>query len=107
MSSGIRLGAGKFLSVGRYRIRKGLPPAPSMSGPLTDEPDWSYPDGTPGLMTKGQTMRYMRDQEFGKTMVKFNEQFTAIRAKRQNGNRTGQDLETNQSNNAKQPQLHE
>lgn len=79
MSSQLRrLGLGKFLSVSRFRMRKGLPPAPSSSGPLTDEPDWSHLDGTPGIMTKGQSLRYLRDQDFGRTIVKFNEQFKAI-----------------------------
>ena len=54
-----------------------------MSGPLTDDPDWSYPDGRPGLMTKGQSLRYLRDQEFGETMVKFGEQFETIRKQSQ------------------------
>lgn len=68
-----KLGYGRFLSVARYRIRNGLPPAPSASGPITDEPDWSHPDGTPGTLNKGQTMRYERDQEMGKTILKYKE----------------------------------
>lgn len=82
--SPIRLGSGKFLTLSRFRMRQKLPPSPSMSGPLTDGPDWSHPDGRPGLMNKGQTDRYLRDQEFGRTMVEFNKQFEAIKAKRQN-----------------------
>lgn len=66
-----KLGYGRFLSVSRYRMRKGLPPSPQASGLLTDEPDWSYPDGTPGCMNKGQTNRYQRDQEMGRTMIKY------------------------------------
>lgn len=67
----IRLGYGRFLSVARYRFRKGLPPDPKMSGPLTDDPDWSYPDGRPGIMNKGQSERYLRDQELATSMVKY------------------------------------
>lgn len=66
-----KLGYGRFLSISRYRMRKGLPPAPTASGPLTDEPDWSYPDGTPGYMNKGQTLRYQRDQDMGKTIISY------------------------------------
>lgn len=73
-----KLGYGRFLSVSRYRIRQGLSPSPCDSGPLTDDCDWSYIDGTPGQMTVGQTKRYTRDQDMGKTMVKFNKQFKAI-----------------------------
>lgn len=86
-----KLGYGRFLSVSRYRTRKGLPPAPTASGKLTDEPDWCYIDGTPGQMTKGQTNRYLRDQEFGRTIIKFNKQFEAIAQMRQ------KKLEGNQS----------
>lgn len=82
MSSSIRLGWHKHLSVGRFRIRKGLSPRATNSGPLTDGPDWSYPDGRPGMMNKGQSLRYLRDQEFGRTMVNFNKQFMAIEEKR-------------------------
>lgn len=67
----IRLGYGRFLSLSRFRKRKGLPPDPKVSGPLTDDPDWSYPDGRPGLMNKGQSLRYLRDQEMATSMVKF------------------------------------
>lgn len=73
-----KLAYGRFLSVSRYRIRKGLPPAPSASGPLLDEPDWCYPDGTPGQLTKGRSLRYNRDQELGRTIVRFNKQFKAV-----------------------------
>lgn len=73
-----KLGYGQKLSVARYRHRKGLPPSITASGPLTDDPDWSYIDGRPGEMTKGQTQRYLRDQEMGRTMVKFYKQFQAV-----------------------------
>lgn len=66
-----KLGYGRYLSPARYRMRKGLPGARSASGPLTDDPDWSYPDGTPGFMNKGQTERYQRDQEMGQTILKY------------------------------------
>lgn len=72
-----KLGYGRYLSVSRYRTRKGLPPAPSASSLLTDEPDWSYPDGRPGCLNKGQTKRYIKDQEMGQTIVEFSKQFKA------------------------------
>lgn len=90
MSASIRLGWQKHLSISRFRMRKGLPASPSASGPLTDGPDWSYPDGTPGMMNKGQSLRYLRDQDFGRNMVKFNKQFMAIeenRRKKAEGNK--------------------
>lgn len=75
----MKIGYGRFLSVARYRMRKGMPPAPTASGsPLTDEPDWHYPDGRPGQLNKGQSRRYLRDQDFARTMVEFNKQFEAI-----------------------------
>lgn len=78
-----KLGYGRFLSISRYRIRKGLPPPPSASGPLLDEPDWLYPDGTPGTLTKGRSKRYLKDQDMGKVMVGFNKKFKEIIAARQ------------------------
>lgn len=72
------LGKAKYLSVSRYRIRQGLPPAPSASGPLLNDPDWSYADGTPGCMNIKQNKRYLRDQNMAQVMVEFNKQFTAI-----------------------------
>lgn len=90
MSNSLRLGYGRFISAARYRLRKGLPPMSSASGPLTDEPDWSHPDGRPGLMTKGQSLRYLRDQEFGKTMVRFGKQFKAIEEMRKAKEKLGQ-----------------
>lgn len=77
-----KLAYGQFLSIGRFRARKGLPPSPCASGPLTDDPDWSYPNGEPGLMNKGQSLRYLRDQDLGRTMVKYNKQFDAIKENR-------------------------
>lgn len=71
MSAIKKLGNGKFLSISRFRMKKGLPPAPSASGPLTDEPDWSYINGKPGLMNKGQSLRYLRDQDLAKSMLKY------------------------------------
>ena len=79
-----KLAYGKYLSVSRYRMRKGLPPAPNSSGPLLDEADWSYPDGTPGKLNKGQTDRYLRDQDMGRTMVEFSKQYKAIEEARKN-----------------------
>lgn len=74
----IRLGYGRYLSPSRYRIRKGLPYGPLSDNPLTDGPDWSYSDGKPGLMNKAQSLRYLRDQEFGRTIVEYNKQFKAV-----------------------------
>lgn len=77
-----RLGSSKYLSISRFRKSQGLAPAPSSTGILCDGTDWSYPDGTPGLMNKGQSERYLRDQDMAKEMVKYNKQFQAIDQKR-------------------------
>jgi len=79
-----KIAYGRYLSISRFRRRLGLPSAPNATGPLCDEPDWSYPDGTPGQMNKGQTNRYIRDQEFAETMVTFAKQFKEIEKMRQN-----------------------
>lgn len=38
-------------------------------GPLLDGPDWCYADGSPGMMNKGQSERYVRDQDMGRYIV--------------------------------------
>lgn len=78
-----RLGYGRFLGAGRLRRRKGLPASTTVSGPLADDHDWSYPDGTPGTLNRAQSIRYLRDQEFGRTIVKYSKQFEAIAAMRE------------------------
>lgn len=95
MSGIARVGQGRFIAIGRYRMRKGLCPDPKATGPLTDGPDWSYPDGTSGMMNKAQSQRYLRDQEFGRTMIKFNRQFKAIEEMRK-ANKQLPDKDTNQ-----------
>lgn len=74
-----KIGYGRYLNISRYRARKGLAPATSAEGPLTDGYDWSYLDGTPGTLNKGQSLRYLRDQEFGRTMVDFTKDISESR----------------------------
>lgn len=90
-----KLAYGRFLSISRYRLRKGLPAAPSAHGPLLDGPDWSYPDGTPGQMNVGQTKRYVRDQEFGEIMSDFGKQVKAIEEMREKRRRSHRHESTN------------
>ena len=78
-----KIGYGRFLPLSRYRKRKGLAGPPSASGPLTDDYDWSYPDGTPGQLNRGQSIRYVRDQEFGRTMVDFSTRLQRLRGIKQ------------------------
>lgn len=77
-----KIGYGRFLQISRYRKRKGLAPPVTASGPLTEDYDWSYPDGTPGQLNRGQSLRYVRDQEFGRTMVDFDTRLSALRNKK-------------------------
>uniref|UniRef100_A0A6G1SAW4 Large ribosomal subunit protein mL52 n=1 Tax=Aceria tosichella TaxID=561515 RepID=A0A6G1SAW4_9ACAR len=74
-----KIGQERFLQISRYRKRKGLAPSPTATGPLTDDYDWSYPDGTPGQLNRGQSLRYVRDQDFGRTMVDFSTRLQKLR----------------------------
>ena len=87
-----KLAYGRFLSISRFRRRLGLPSSPLSSGPLYDDSDWSYPDGTPGEMTKGRSLKYMRDQDWGRVMLKYGEQFKAIEKMRSDKSKRLDDL---------------
>lgn len=76
-----KLAYGRFLQLSRYRKRKGLAPPVTASGPLTEDYDWSFPDGTPGQLNRSQSLRYIRDQEFGRTMIDFHTRLEQVRDK--------------------------
>lgn len=61
----------------RWRIARGLPTHRNDYGPLTDRPDWSYADGTPGKLGKGQITRIKKNEEMAKRVL---EQLTELDA---------------------------
>ncbi|RDD44097.1 39S ribosomal protein L52, mitochondrial [Trichoplax sp. H2] len=46
----------------KWRIRRNLPRSGNEYGPLTELPDWSYADGRPGPISKGQKKRDSKQQ---------------------------------------------
>ncbi|XP_069489960.1 large ribosomal subunit protein mL52 [Ambystoma mexicanum] len=52
-----------------WRIKHGLPAAGTEYGPLTDLPDWSFVDGRPAPLWKGQVRRKAEREEFARRIV--------------------------------------
>ena len=64
VSQSQRLSISSALCAGqRWRIKNGLPTHRNDYGPLTDLPDWSYVDGTPGKLGSGQIKRLKKNEE--------------------------------------------
>ncbi|XP_066484970.1 large ribosomal subunit protein mL52 isoform X2 [Tiliqua scincoides] len=54
---------------GAWRVRHGLPVNPSILGPMTDLPDWSFADGRPAPPMKGQLERQEKNKEFARRVA--------------------------------------
>ncbi|XP_044276843.1 39S ribosomal protein L52, mitochondrial [Varanus komodoensis] len=54
---------------GKWRVKQGFPVNPSMYGPLTDLPDWSFADGRPAPPMKRQLQRKEKNKEFARRVV--------------------------------------
>ncbi|KAJ7313114.1 hypothetical protein JRQ81_004384 [Phrynocephalus forsythii] len=54
---------------GPWRVKQGLPVNPSLFGPLTDLPDWSFADGRPAPPMKGQLRRKKENEERARRIV--------------------------------------
>ncbi|XP_058638431.1 39S ribosomal protein L52, mitochondrial isoform X2 [Onychostoma macrolepis] len=53
----------------KWRLENGLAHSGSEYGPLTDLPDWSYADGRPAPLLKGQIRRQKQREEFARRAV--------------------------------------
>ncbi|XP_020665386.2 large ribosomal subunit protein mL52 [Pogona vitticeps] len=56
-------------SCGPWRVKHGLPVNPSMHGPLTDLPDWTFADGRPAPPMKRQLLRKEKNKELARRVV--------------------------------------
>ncbi|XP_056318776.1 39S ribosomal protein L52, mitochondrial [Danio aesculapii] len=56
----------------KWRLENGLPRGGSEYGPLTDLPDWSFADGRPAPLLKGQIRRQKQREEFARRAVYLN-----------------------------------
>uniref|UniRef100_A0A0X3NU65 Large ribosomal subunit protein mL52 n=1 Tax=Schistocephalus solidus TaxID=70667 RepID=A0A0X3NU65_SCHSO len=71
VTSELPLVTGKRFSGGWYRSRRGLPAMGNEWGPLTDLPDYSFPDGKiPKITTVGQGRRALQQYEYTKRIMK-------------------------------------
>uniref|UniRef100_A0A8D0B5H6 Large ribosomal subunit protein mL52 n=1 Tax=Salvator merianae TaxID=96440 RepID=A0A8D0B5H6_SALMN len=52
-----------------WRIKHGFPVNPSIYGPTTDLPDWSFADGRPAPPLKGQTRRREKNEVFARRVA--------------------------------------
>ncbi|XP_066843474.1 large ribosomal subunit protein mL52-like [Anser cygnoides] len=48
--------------IGQWRVTRGLAPSASGYGPLRDLPDWSFADGRPAPLWRGQQRRRREDE---------------------------------------------
>ncbi|XP_076828677.1 large ribosomal subunit protein mL52-like [Brachyhypopomus gauderio] len=56
----------------KWRLENGLSWTGSEYGPLTDLPDWSYADGRPAPLLKGQVRRQKQREDFARRAVYLN-----------------------------------
>ncbi|XP_037771974.1 39S ribosomal protein L52, mitochondrial [Chelonia mydas] len=56
-------------AVGQWRAQQGLAPSSAGYGPLRDLPDWSFADGRPAPLWKGQTRRRQEDEAFARRVA--------------------------------------
>ncbi|CAM5154092.1 unnamed protein product [Eretmochelys imbricata] len=56
-------------AVGQWRAQQGLAPSSAGYGPLRDLPDWSFVDGRPAPLWKGQTRRRQEDEAFARRVA--------------------------------------
>ncbi|XP_071659331.1 large ribosomal subunit protein mL52-like [Patagioenas fasciata] len=55
--------------IGQWRVEHGLSPGSSGFGPLRDLPDWSFVDGRPAPLWKGQQRRLRENEELARRAV--------------------------------------
>ncbi|XP_068777910.1 large ribosomal subunit protein mL52 [Struthio camelus] len=57
------------LRMGQWRVEQGLAPSTGGYGPLRDLPDWSFVDGRPAPLWKGQIRRRQENEAFARRAV--------------------------------------
>ena len=65
------------------RIEAGLPRTGNEYGPLTDKPDWSFPDGRFGYATSGQMRRRSEQHDIAKEIIETRQQLHNIKQQQQ------------------------
>ncbi|XP_064359419.1 large ribosomal subunit protein mL52 [Dromaius novaehollandiae] len=55
--------------LGQWRVEQGLAPSTAGYGPLRDLPDWSFVDGRPAPLWKGQIRRRQENEAFARRAV--------------------------------------
>ncbi|CAL8325664.1 unnamed protein product [Lota lota] len=58
----------------KWRMEHGLAPSGTEYGPLTDLPDWSYADGRPAPLLKGQLRRKQEREALARRVVMLSEE---------------------------------
>ncbi|KAM9645309.1 large ribosomal subunit protein mL52 [Trichechus inunguis] len=61
----------------QWRLQQGLAANPSGCGPLTELPDWSYADGGPAPLMKGQLLRKAQREKFARRVVLLSQEMEA------------------------------
>ncbi|XP_009080800.1 PREDICTED: 39S ribosomal protein L52, mitochondrial, partial [Acanthisitta chloris] len=71
------------LRIGRWRESKGLSPDSSGPGPLRDLPDWSFVDGRPSPLWRGQLRRLKENEEMARRVLKLSKALDVAKAKKE------------------------
>ncbi|GAB0202261.1 39S ribosomal protein L52, mitochondrial [Grus japonensis] len=66
--------------IGQWRVAQGWAPSTSGYGPLRDLPDWSFLDGRPAPLWRGQLRRLQENQELARRAVKLSRGLDAAAA---------------------------
>ncbi|XP_053909131.1 39S ribosomal protein L52, mitochondrial [Cuculus canorus] len=66
--------------LGQWREEQGFAPSPSGFGPLRDRPDWSFVDGRPAPLWKGQWRRLRENREMARRALKLSAALEAAAA---------------------------
>ncbi|XP_071885900.1 large ribosomal subunit protein mL52 isoform X1 [Anas platyrhynchos] len=68
------------LRIGQWRVTRGLAPSQSGPGPLRDLPDWSFADGRPALLWRGQQRRRREDEALARRALALSQSLDAARS---------------------------
>ncbi|XP_067173279.1 large ribosomal subunit protein mL52-like [Apteryx mantelli] len=63
--------------MGQWRVEQGFAPSTAGYGPLRDLPDWSFVDGRPAPLWKGQIRRLQENEAFARRAVQLSQSLEA------------------------------
>ncbi|XP_064331602.1 large ribosomal subunit protein mL52 isoform X2 [Phalacrocorax carbo] len=73
------------LRIGQWRVEQGFAPSTAGFGPLRDLPDWSFVDGRPAPLWKGQLRRLQENEALARRAVKLSQVLEAAASRGEPG----------------------